>query len=148
LLLTEPLDELTKNTEWTRICGEKHSLDLSVLSFLASMIETRRPGTIPRNVLSQLSRNIDDNVLRPEVVPLLQQHMEHADRLMALVEKWKGEDQLPQHLLTVAKVNEFIHETSERGMSAISESSIDRLEKDLHVECARLEDLIKYGIAA
>lgn len=147
LLLTEPLEEITKNSEWTRICSEPQGLDLGVLSLLASIVEAKRPGTIPRNVLSQLSRNIDDSVLRPQVSSLQGPHMEWADRLMDLIDRWKGEGELPQKLLSVAKVNEFIRETSEEKIDKISETAVRRLEKALGTSCEKLTDLLS-GVVA
>jgi len=148
ILLTEPIDDLMKNSEWTRICSEEHSLDLSVLSFLATMIESKHPGSIPTNVLSQLSQHIDDTVLKPKVAPLREQHMEYADRLTDLVERFQGEEKIPQRLMAIARVNEFIIETSEgEGSGNIAESVVKRLERKVTGDCAQLEDLIESGVA-
>lgn len=148
ILLTEPLDELMKNSEWTRLCSEEHSLDLSVLSFLASMIEAKHPGSVPSNVLSQLSQHIDEDVLNPAVAPLREQHMGYADRLTELIEQFKGEEKIPQRLMAIAKVNGFIQETSEDSTDAIADTVVKRLEKEVKSSCDQLEDLIETGVAA
>jgi hypothetical protein len=148
ILLSEPLDEITRNSEWSRICGEEHSLDLSVLCFLAQMIESKHKGTIPANVLSQLAQNVDESVLNPAIAPLAEQHMEFADRLTEIVEQWKGEGELPQRLMSIAKVNDFIRETTESGKSNITETQVKRLEKEVSTSCDELSDLIRLGVAA
>jgi len=146
ILLTENIDELTKNSEWTRVCSEDHSLDLSVLSFLSAMIESKHPGSIPANVLSQLSQHVDEEVLNPKITPLREQHMEYADRLTKAIERYKGEDQLPHRLMAIARVNTFIQETSEADTDAIADSVVKRLEKEIKVSCSHLTDLIESGV--
>ena len=148
ILLKEPLDDMIKNSDWTDICGQETGLDMSVLSLLAQMIEAKHPNTVPRNVLSQLAAHVDDAVLHPVISPLQDMHVEHADSLTEIVSRYEGEENTPQRLMAIAKVNMFIRETTETDqMESISSDAVKRLASEVRIACDELTDLLSTGVA-
>ena len=149
ILLKEPLDDMIKNSAWTDICGQENGLDMSVLSLLAQMIEAKHPNTVPRNVLSQLAAHVDDAVLHPEISPLQDMHVEHADALTEIVGRYEGEENTAQRLMAIAKVNAFIRDTTEaENMESISSDAVKRLSGEVRVAGDELTDLLRIGVAA
>ena len=71
ILIHEDLKEITKNSAWTRIIESSNRNDISILSLLCLSLELESPGQIPSNVIDQMQRSIDSNLVYPEV-PTLQ----------------------------------------------------------------------------
>jgi len=142
LLNEECLGTQNKNSGWTRVLNQE-GLDISVLALVALQIEAHREGTLPPNVVDQLTKKLDESLVTPEIHPIQDNQMKYADRLAALVGKYsKNNDEMPQRLMAIAIVNEWLEKTADAGMNAINESQVQALEEDVAMKCNRLGRMI------
>jgi hypothetical protein len=142
LLSEKDLDDMNRNSAWTKLCTESN-LDMSVLAMLVLKMEANNPGTIPANVVDQLAQKVDSRIIAPEIRKLEPAQMIYADRLTTQVEEFNSEEELPQKLMAVAKVNEWLRESA--GDDTIPESTVKGLEEDVSKKCKALERIIRLG---
>ena len=86
ILVNEDIEKIAKNSAWTRIL-EETSVDISILCMLALNIEASNQGTIPQNILDQMTKKIDYksfNVLTPT---LIGQSIEYYDKVASLIDQ-------------------------------------------------------------
>lgn len=57
ILLTSDLNDLTQVSAWSEVCNNT-SFDMSILAMVALQIEVQHPGTIPANVIDQLTKRM------------------------------------------------------------------------------------------
>lgn len=60
ILLTKDLNDLTSVSAWSAVCGND-SFDMSILAMVALQVEIDNPGTIPANVIDQLTTRMSAN---------------------------------------------------------------------------------------
>lgn len=148
ILLTEAdlLGTQNKNSGWTRVLRNT-GLDISVLSLVALQVESNQPGTLPPNVIDQLAKKLDHKFMAPKILPLEKHQIPFAPRLTKLVDEFGNDKKkMPMKLMAVAKINEWLEQTSDIGeVSNIPESSVNNLVKQIRESCERLSRMIKTG---
>lgn len=86
LLLARDLGQFTKSKAWNDLMNEER--DLTVLAYTALVVETRRPGTVPPELLESLSAKVEPQRLGTGCIPPLENDaVEHIDAVEALLEK-------------------------------------------------------------
>ena len=84
LLLTRPLGEMALSKAWTDLMAGDS--DLTLLAYTALLVECRRPGTVPRELLASLSEKISPERLGSKCVPPLEgdavEYVAEVDSLM------------------------------------------------------------------
>lgn len=86
LLLARDLGEFAKSKAWNDLMNEKR--DLTVLAYTALAVETRRPGTVPSELLASLSSRIEPQRLGTACIPELRNDaVEYIDEIEALLEQ-------------------------------------------------------------
>jgi hypothetical protein len=145
ILLTESelLGTQNKNSGWTRVLRED-GLDISVLALVALQVEAYHNGTLPANVIDQLGKKLNGDLVIPTIHPLKQHQMPFADRLCNIIDKFEqDQEQMPLRLMAVATVNEWLENTSEANERGISEDSLQQLEKNVKDKTDRLSHMIR-----
>jgi len=86
LLLTDNLGEFATSKAWTDLVnGDK---DITLLAYTALQIEARRPGTVPQELLENLSRKVTPGRLSTESIPELQgESVEYIEEVESLLDR-------------------------------------------------------------
>ena len=86
LLLAHDLGEFAKAKAWNDLMNEDR--DLTVLAYTALAVETRRPGSVPPELLESLSGHIDPQRLGTGCIPKLEDDaVEYLDVIEALLDQ-------------------------------------------------------------
>ena len=86
LLLARDLGEFTKSKAWNDLMNEPR--DLTVLAYTALVVESRRPGTVPSELLESLSARVEPRKLGAGCIPSLENEaIEHIDAVEALLNR-------------------------------------------------------------
>jgi len=85
LLLAHDLGELAKCKAWNNLMDDKKE-DLTVLAYTALLVEAKRPGTVPQELLLKLSNEIEASSLGGRCIPCLKNEgIEHIELVRALL---------------------------------------------------------------
>jgi AAA domain (dynein-related subfamily) len=86
ILLTEDLGELAASKAWTDLANGED--DITLLAYTALQVETRCPGTVPQELLENLSGKISGRQLSTECVPnLMGDSIEYIEEVEALLQR-------------------------------------------------------------
>jgi len=86
LLLAHDLGAFAKSKAWNDLMNEER--DLTVLAYTALVVETRRPGTVPSELLESLSAKVDPLRLGTGCIPQLENDtVEYIDEIEALLDQ-------------------------------------------------------------
>ena len=100
--------------------------DLTVLAYTALVVETRRPGTVPSELLESLSAKIEPQRLSTGCIPQLENDtVEHIDEIEALLEQ---HDDL-RRIVAYNRVSELV-ESENVNPTSIRETR-DGIERDV-----------------
>ena len=84
ILLKEDLGELAKSKAWHDMM--ERELDITVFAYVALQVEAQRPGTIPPELMENLSQKIDTSQLSPDCLGNLhEKSIEHVEAVEALL---------------------------------------------------------------
>ncbi len=86
ILINEDINKIAKNSAWTRIL-EETSTDVSILCMLALNIEANNQGTIPQNVLDQMTKKVSNRSFRVTRPVLIGQSIKYYDRVTNLIDQ-------------------------------------------------------------
>ena len=86
ILINEDINKIAKNSAWTRIL-EETSTDVSILCMLALNIEANNQGTIPQNVLDQMTKKVSNKSFRVTRPTLIGQSIKYYDKVTNLIEQ-------------------------------------------------------------
>ncbi|HIG05228.1 MAG TPA: hypothetical protein EYQ08_05785 [Planctomycetes bacterium] len=84
ILINEDIGKIAKNSAWTRIM-EETSIDISILCMLALNIESVNRGTIPPNILDQMTTKIDNKTIKIQKPILMGESIKYYDRVTDLI---------------------------------------------------------------
>ena len=84
ILINEDIGKIAKNSAWTRIM-EETSIDISILCMLALNIESVNRGTIPPNILDQMTTKIDNKTIKIKKPILMGESIKYYDRVTDLI---------------------------------------------------------------
>jgi hypothetical protein len=141
LLLTEDLGELALTKAWSDLLKEKE--DITLLAYTALQVEARRPGTVPRELLSALSGRMGNARLSTDCIPRLEDDdVEYIDEVEALLRQDTELGALVAYG-EVAKLASTGHITPER----LSQTR-RRIKEGIQAFEALLDNTRKGGIAA
>jgi hypothetical protein len=86
ILLKEDLGEFAASKAWTDLIDDHQ--DITLLAYTALQVEARRPGTVPQELLENLSCNISASRLSSDCIPNLRgESVEYIEEVEALLEQ-------------------------------------------------------------
>jgi len=86
ILLTDNLGEFAASKAWTDLV--KGDGDITLLAYTALQVEVRRPGTVPQELLENLSRKVTPSRLSTASIPELQgESVEYIEEVEALLDR-------------------------------------------------------------
>ena len=86
ILVNEDIAKIAKNAAWTRIM-EETSADVSILCMLALNIEAANQGTIPQNILDQMTKKITNKSFLVTKPTLIGQSIKYYDKVASLMDQ-------------------------------------------------------------
>ena len=122
ILLTENLGELAKSKAWHDLMeGEK---GITVFAYLALQVESLRPGTIPPELIENLSRKIETSELSPDCINNLEdKSIEYVEEVEELLNRKTDMEKLLaiQRVKQLAKNNDINKQDIEKTKILIDE---------------------------
>jgi hypothetical protein len=122
LLLGHDLGELALSKAWTDLMEENRNLTL--LAYTALQVETRRPGTVPQELLASLSGKVSASNLSSANIPQLENEgVEYVDEVEALLAQSSDLGKLVafQHVSLLVNSGAVTPETITQTQTAIEE---------------------------
>ena len=134
ILLTDNLGDMAESKAWTDLVNSDR--DISLLAYTALQIETRQPGTIPQELIENLSKKIDASRLSTTAIPALQgESIEYIEEIEHLLD-WDTE---------LGKLVAFNHVTKLAGHERVTLSDIDSTRRTIDADIEVFGQLIGQG---
>ena len=87
ILITENLGEFVSSKAWTDMINSDE--DITILSYTALKVEARRPGTLPQELIENLSQKISGSKLSTDCIPNLQgDSVEYIEEIESLLNRY------------------------------------------------------------
>jgi len=130
LLLTQNLGEFALSKAWTDLMKEDRNL--TVLAYTALQVETRRPGTVPQELLASLTSKIEtDDLSTMSIEPITGYAVEYIEEIETLLDR---EEDL-EKLVAYQRVNQLIKSGD------VNMESIRKTAASIEADIARFESL-------
>ncbi len=134
LLLTQDLGEMALSKAWTDLMtGDR---DITLLAYTALQVESRRPGTVPQELLASLSEKVGGEKLGTRCVA----------RLEGDAVEYIGEvEELLDRDTDLARLVACQHVSALTGSGNLNPESIERTRKAIAGDIARFDALLGGG---
>ncbi len=134
ILITEKLGEFVSSKAWTDMVNSEN--DITFLAYTALQVEARRPGTIPQELLENLSQKISGSKLSSDCIPNLQgDSVEYIEEIEALLNQNSD----------LEKIIAYNHTEKLAGKEQITMADIDETRSLIEQDIVTFEKLITKG---
>ncbi len=134
ILLKENLGEFAASRAWTDMVNG--SDDITPLAYTALQVEARRPGTIPAELLENVSQKISGSRLSTACIPALRgESIEYIEKVEALLE----------HGSDLGRLMAFNRVSSLAANERITPADIEETRRLIHQDIAAFNALIEKG---